>query len=43
MKIPFSLIDSKCLWAPVSVVGLAAVVAKGRAGVLSEEMRKQTV
>ena len=34
MKIPFYLIDSKCLYFSVSVVGSMALVAKGRAGVV---------
>lgn len=40
MKIPLSLIDSKCIQAPVFVVYLTAVVAKGRVSVLSEENEK---
>lgn len=40
MKIPLSLIDSKCIQAPVFVVGLTAVVAKGRASVCFEENEK---
>lgn len=37
MKNPFTFMDSKCLRASASVVGSTVLVAKGRAGVVSEE------
>lgn len=36
-KNPFNFIDSKCLRAFASIVGSTVLVAKGRAGVVSEE------